>query len=336
MTSPLISRWISAAALATVLTLARASQADSAATAQALFDEAKTLMGSGDFAKACPKLRESHRLDPGGGTALHLGLCYEQWGKTASAWASLNEALSLAKRDKRDDRQKIAEEHLATVTPKLCRLSLKVSAATAATAGVKVERGDAEVSSAEWGTAVPVDPGDYLLKASAPGKRPWEKKVAVTEPGATVEVEVPALADAPEGPKPSAAPGPRSAGGDATLDSGASGGSSQATIGWVLGGVGVVGIAVGSYFGLQSMSKKSDADGHCDGSVCRDQEGVSLRDDAIAAGNLSTLGFAVGGALVATGAVLVLTAPSGKSRGKAALAPALGPGFGGLVLDGHF
>lgn len=328
---------LATAAFTLALCAASASLADSAATAQALFDEARALMDRGKHAEACPKLKESHRLDPGGGTVLHLGLCYEKAGQTASAWASLNEALSLAKRDKRADRQKVAEERLAAVTPKLTRLKIDVSAGAAGASGLKITRGDVETSSAEWGTAVPVDPGEYVVRASAPGKKAWEQKVAVGEPGATVSVEVPELLDAPVEKPPAGEPPPavRAASSEPTRDRGPAGGSSQKTIGWILGGAGVVGLAVGGYFGLESMSKKSDADAHCDGSKCRDQEGVDLRDQAIAAGNLSTVGFVAGGAALTAGVILILTAPE-PAGPRAALRAAASPGFGGLVLDGRF
>ena len=48
--------------------------ADDRALATALFNEGRSLMSEGRIAQACPKLEESHRLDPSGGTILNCVL----------------------------------------------------------------------------------------------------------------------------------------------------------------------------------------------------------------------------------------------------------------------
>jgi hypothetical protein len=92
--------------------------------AQSLFDHARKMLEAGQIAAACPKFAESHRLDPGGGTLLNLALCHEREGKTASAWFEYNDALSLALKENRHDRELIARERLAALEPKLVRLSV--------------------------------------------------------------------------------------------------------------------------------------------------------------------------------------------------------------------
>ncbi len=108
--------------------------------AQLLFNEARSLMSSGKYGEACDKFAESQRLDPGGGTILNLALCHEKQGKTATAWADFNEALSAALRDRRAEREKLAREHIAALEPLLPRLVVETgSASTAAGLEVKID-----------------------------------------------------------------------------------------------------------------------------------------------------------------------------------------------------
>lgn len=314
-----------------IITLAGVAAAEPSATERAmareLFEEGRKLMVGKDYPKACAKLAESQRLDPGGGTLIHLALCYEKQGKTASAWVTFNEALSVAKRDRRDDRSKVAEEHLAALAPKLTKLRLIVSADLAKTPGLVIRRAGDPVSRAEWGSAVPVDPGPIPIEASAPGKRPWQRTVTADQPGQTIDAELGALPSSDSlAPDTSAAPPEE----DAGVPAGSSGG--LRTVGLVVAGVGVVGLGVGGYFGLQAMSKKKDADGHCDGSACRDQAGVDLRRDARSAGTISTIAFVAGGVATAAGAVLYLTAPK-PGRARARLMPRVGVGFAGVGAE---
>src|SRR5439155_4931174 len=79
------------------------------------------------------------------------------------------------------------------------------------------------------------------------------------------------------------------------------------TLALVAGGVGVAGLAVGAVFGLSSISKHDEAEHHCSGSICRDEQGVELRAQATRAGNASTAAFLVGAAGLVGGAALWLT-----------------------------
>src|SRR5262245_36723730 len=86
---------MAATALALLLSSSRASADDAGdkrPAAQALFDQGRALVTLGRFAEACPKLAESLRLDPGIGTMLWLADCYENVGRSASAWATFREA----------------------------------------------------------------------------------------------------------------------------------------------------------------------------------------------------------------------------------------------------
>ena len=73
-----------------------------------------------------------------------------------------------------------------------------------------------------------------------------------------------------------------------------SGLGTQKTLAIVAGGVGLVGLGLGSVFGLMTISKKNDAQSACP-NLCSTQDGVTQRSDTKSAGNTSTVAFIVGG-----------------------------------------
>jgi hypothetical protein len=109
-------------------------------------------------------------------------------------------------------------------------------------------------------------------------------------------------------------------------------------------GAGVVGVGLGAFFGLRAQSKNDDSLALCrpdDPSRCT-AEGKSLRDDAAGAATVSTIGFVAGGALLAGGVVLLLTAPGAEEPRVAARPRRTGPRYslrvtpGGLSFGGSF
>jgi hypothetical protein len=328
-----------AAALGTSGT-AHADGAADAAAAQTLFDDAKNLMKSGDYAAACPKLDESERLQPAGGTLMFLGLCRESEGKTATAWAKLNEALSAARRDNRPDREKVAQEHIAALTPRLTRLTLELSDEAKATAGLEV-RLDAEVIAlALMGTAVPVDPGDHALHVTAPGMKAWDTTAKTAGEGATATVTVPALEKDPGAvtppPNPVAPPTPVMATPPPPADAGSSPGSTQRTIAVVVGGAGVVALGIGTYFGVAALSKKNDENAQCPGGSTGpcNRTGVSLSQTAVSDGNVASVLLGVGAVAVVGAGVLWLTAPRGTPTAAWRVSPLVGRDSAGLSVQG--
>src|SRR5262245_10756920 len=104
--------------------LAAAQSSSESATAQALFDQARSLMESGHAEDACPKFEESQRLDPGSGTLLNLARCYEQTGKLASAWSKYLETAAAAKNVGNSERESEARSRAASLKPRLANLSV--------------------------------------------------------------------------------------------------------------------------------------------------------------------------------------------------------------------
>ena len=164
--------------------------------AQALFDEGRDLMDKHDYVRACPLLERSQKLDPGGGTLLNLGLCWEGAGKLARASAALTDALSLARRDNRHDREQIASSHLDAVAPRLPKLRLALHEYIST---VVVYFDDAIEGPEVLGVLAPVDPGPHHIRVTAQGLEPWEWSGSLAE-GQRLELEV--VLKAPPPPDP--------------------------------------------------------------------------------------------------------------------------------------
>lgn len=179
-----------ALALALALSIAASpGEARADAAAQVLFDEARKLVGEGKYAEACPKLEESQRLDPGVGTQYHLANCWEQLGRTASAWSLFLEVAAASKAAGQPDREKVARERATALEPKLMRLAIQV--AEGAPEGVQVTRDGTAIGKAQWGTPVPMDPGKHAVAASLAGRPPYTTTVELTAPGSTETVTIP-------------------------------------------------------------------------------------------------------------------------------------------------
>lgn len=322
-------------AFLTTASVSPAVLAGDAALAEQLFREGRELLDAGNYAAACPKLKESHAQEPATGTLLALALCEEASGKTASAWASFGEAAARAKREGRSDREQAAREHQNALEAKLSRLVVDVDPSTAALPGVSITRDGAPLGSAAWGSASPVDPGQHVVAASAPGKQTWEGKIMVGGSADKQTLKVPALADAAVAPgATTGARGPDA--GAATVEAGS--GTPLRTLGFVAGGVGVVGIGLGSYFGLRAgaLLDESNADNHCDEKNFCDEDGGRKREDAGSAATLSTVAFIAGGVFLAAGVTLVIVGGPKSADAALRLTPAVAERGGGFELAGRF
>lgn len=145
--------------------------------------------------------------------------------------------------------------------------------------------------------------GQVVLDVRAEGYRPVTRVLGIApETTERVDVElVPMTRTAPAVLQPPAAP--------------VHTGSTRRTAGWIVAGVGVATLAVGSVFGVRAIAKKSERDDDC-AAGCS-QRGVDADRAGRSAGLVSTVALFAGAAVTTTGLVLVLTAPSLRSRSTA-------------------
>jgi hypothetical protein len=296
-----------------------APRAEDKAAAEVLFTDGRSLMDQKKYDEACAKFTESQRLDPAYGTQMNLARCYELQGKTASSWINYVEAAAKAKKDGRTDREQKAREFADAIKPQLSWLTITVPNRVP---GLEIRRDGSLVREGSWGTAAPSDPGKHEITASAPGFKPWAQAIEVPGNAGKASIEVAKLELAPEpaaGPKGSASGVP---GGDEHPS--AADNTTQIALGSVAGVLGLGGLALGTAFGIAAGNQNDDSMQYCptDPTVC-DQQGVDLRDKALTSGNISTVGFVVGSALLVTGVVVLATAFLGGEDG-AEVAPAPG------------
>lgn len=322
-----------------------------AAAAQALFYEARQLMKESRFGLACPKLEESLRLDYGIGTEFNLADCHEKMGKLATAWSGFLSVASAAHAAHQNDREKVARERAKALEPRLPKLTIEV--APGDPAGMEVKRDGVLVGQAAWNMAVPVDPGSHEITATAPGKVTWRGTIATAEQKAA-KITVPKLDDAPApvavkpvvpvAPVTPASPPPDAAS-TTTFTSFPEPiverpGSTQRTIGWIVGGLGVASLGVGAGFGINSLAQRQNAKDHCAANNVCDARGVDYRSAAMKSGDISTVTTIAGAGALLGGIVLVLTAPKSPRQEKATVTgslhavPQVATNGAGLSLEG--
>lgn len=303
-------RWVVAAALAcsAAFGLAPEARADEAQTqaAEALYRQAKALMDRGELEEACEKFAASHALEPGVGTLLYLGDCYERAGRFASALETFEAAAKLAEDRGDDARQHLASVRAKALGPRTPKLEIRSRGALSANFQITVN--GAPLEHTELNRPLARDEGEYDIGFSAPGRDSFVSHIELKNgaPGVTV-VDVPRLIRTSS---PVASEVPMS---DDIED--AERGDGQRVVAWIVGGAGMALAITAGVFTTLAVKKNDDSKGSCDPSDPNrcDLEGVRLRGDAKSNATIATVTGIVGGLAVASGVVLYVTAPESES-----------------------
>jgi hypothetical protein len=192
------------------------------------------------------------------------------------------------------------------------------------------------------GTPLDVDPGEHLFAFILPDRPPVTQTFVLKEGDKERRERVVLGAAIPPGTSETAPPSQQSApsltprpGGDSGAGMGM-----QKKLGLGAGGIGVAGIAVGSVFGLMTLSEASQQEADCASATncAHPSQAASEHSKATTDRTLSMVGFIAGGALLVGGAVLFFTArPSSRPHAATALVvPRVGPTGGGISLSGWF
>ncbi len=312
------------------------------ASARKIGFEGIQLAEKGNCAAAIDKLARAEKLFHAPTTLGRLGECQVLTGKIVEGTESLGrvarEELAANAPAAFLTARARARKQLSLATPKLAHAKIIVKAPPDANVSVTVD--SAPVNAANLGEDRVLDPGPHVVEATAPGYFKAHAEINLQEGGSeqvTLKLIVDpeaaraarvAAATASPSPSPSASasasPPPSSTPVTETRAPAAEASGPNRTLAYVVLGVGVVGLGVGTVFGLDAMSKRNDLSSACPNKSCRASEQSNI-DSAKSAGTISTIAFGVGGAAVILGGVLFFTASSSSSTAPvgAALPPKL-------------
>ncbi len=254
------------------------------------------------------------------GMALGTQRRREGLGKFASAWTRFKDVASESRAQGQTARADHATARARALEPKLSYLSVDVPE-DSRLPGLVVRRSGVEVGRAAWGTAMPVDPGEVELSASAPGYLEWKTRVKPRAGSVPLRVSIPRLLAESDG-HIGAAPAATGSAPDRATPARAPA-ATRSPLPWVLIGVGGAGILVGGVAGALALDEKSTLEDGCKDKKCPPE----LHDDVDAFDRwrtVSSVGFVVGAVSVASGITWLLLDDGKKS---VQVGADFGPGF---------
>jgi hypothetical protein len=207
-----------------------------------------------------------------------------------------------------------AEVEIEAIKPRLAWLTINVSGPN----NLAVSLDERQVPQAALGVRRAADPGERVVRVSAPGFLKREERLTLAEgeeksieialeldPDASIKLE-----DEPEKSEPAPA----------------AAASRDHTLSYVLWGVGGAGLVLGTVTGVMFLSKKSDLDSKCPGGKCPENDvDRSEIDKYNLYGWVSGAGLGIGIAAAAAGTVLYFVGGNEPPPNQAFIRPYLGP-----------
>lgn len=329
--------------LAASFATAQTASPEDIASARSLGTEGTRLADAGDCNGAIPKLDAAEKLFHAPTTLDRLGECQISIGQLVAGTESLQRVVreSLAPNAPAAfvNAKKRAQQALTAAQPRIGSVKIHVDGAPADKLAITVD--GAAVSSALLDADRPTDPGMHQISVTAPGYRAAAASVTVREGAeATVSLKLEvdpnavAVAPPPAGPGEAVAVAPV---GPAPATAAPPSGGLSPAFGYVALGVGGVGLAAGTVFGILALSTKSTLDSDCTNKVCQASSQSNINALSTQA-TLSTVGFAVGIVGVAAGVILLVVSHKTESALLEPKGPHVSPwlGVGTAGVGGTF
>ena len=284
--------------------------------ARSLASQGKDAFDAKDYARAADLLRRAYALVPAPTIALYEGQSLTRLNRFVEAEEAFMRAMRTPidahspeqfRKAKHD-----AEQELAALRPRIPKVTIVVTGAGAGAPNLAVALDGKAVKNALLGVEMPIDPGDHVLTTGAGGERREASFSIAEKERKSVEIEAlaPTDAAAPVAP-PEATPPPESKPRPEPPPPQQPQASWQKPAAFVVGGIGVAGLATGIVTGLMATSRHATAEKECPNRVCTEgSAGADALDSFRSLRTISTIGYVVGGVGLAGGITLFLLAPA--------------------------
>ncbi|MEY2934986.1 MAG: hypothetical protein RL033_5735 [Pseudomonadota bacterium] len=351
-------RWRGLAGLAACVLCTASARAEVPGSAVELFERGVAAMQEGKLDSGCPALDESYRLEAQPGALFAAAHCHAAWGKLHGAvkryeaYVALFPGLLPEQQVRHVDRLKLARRELERLTPIVPRLELVVPAPVPARLAITLDEKAFPLTL--LGQLVPLDPGPHSIETVSDrgvGVRTTfdiavgeHRRIVLSEAAPPASIPLPPPQVAPADARSATGPAERATAARrkeaVAMDQPAS--RMTTAVGWVLAGVGVAGLTVGTAAGIAVLSQKGINDEECDPTGCS-RRGKRAADRGEASALVADVGFGVGVVGLVAGAVILLgTTSSPSPAATAALRtktehwqPFASVGSGGLWLGAH-
>lgn len=317
---------LSAASVSLVTAPARAQSSEDSTrgAARKLGYEGVEAFQAGRYAEATQKLEKAYAVLRVPSLGLWSARALAKVGKLVEATERYLEVtrLPVGAGDVEIQRRAQADAQVEADSNQQLTPTLRIRVEGVEPSAVKVTIDGAAVASALLGEATPANPGRRVVVGTVGAQ--IVRGEATLEPGkeAQITLRFEAVSTSPAA-APAASPVAIAGSSSPSGDVGPRSSSTQRTVGWVVLAGGGAGIIAGGIVGIAAITKRNALDlvPGCEDKVCPNH----YADDVDALNTMrtvSTVSLIAGGALAATGAVLLLTAPRSRTAASLWLTPA--------------
>lgn len=289
-------------------------------TARGLMDRGDDLTASGDKSAALKAYEGAYSVVKVPSTGAALARTLATLGRFAEAKRIADEVIAMPTRPNEPDvfvsARAEAKKISADAAPKIAKLTVTIEGASGQSTTVTLD--GKELAADELAAGIEVDPGEHVVSATGGDGKGETKATLAAGETRSVTLKLVAKKYAKVVRKP------------ATTT------SSKRTIGFVIGGIGIVGLATAGITGAMLLSRDKQIKDNCPNKECN-REGRDLIDGNKPLFAVNAVAWGVGVVGVGVGAYLVLSSKSGgETPTETAVGPALLPGGAGIALGRSF